>query len=283
MAKIIPQETILKKYFITSTLPTPWCPGCGGGSIGHAMLQAIERMQLDPKKITLVSGIGCNGHFTRHLKFDDLHVLHGRAPAVATGLKMARPDLHVIVIQGDGDAASIGGNHLIHAARRNIGIKILLSNNYTYGRTGGQRSPTTPRNSLTATSPFGMEEPAFDLCKLVAGAGATFVARGTAYHAVQLIDIVERAIAHPGFAFVEVMAPCPTQYGRKNPGSGVTPSEMLKWLKENSISVDKLSGKSEKSLEGKIITGIFVEKSLPEYSEAYNITRQKAQRGSKHA
>jgi 2-oxoglutarate ferredoxin oxidoreductase subunit beta len=283
MAKIIPQETILKKYFITSTLPTPWCPGCGSGSIGHALLQAIERMQLDPKKITLVSGIGCNGHFTRHLKFDDLHVLHGRAPAVATGLKMARPDLHVIVIQGDGDAASIGGNHLIHAARRNIGIKILLSNNYTYGRTGGQRSPTTPRNSLTATSPFGMEEPAFDLCKLVAGAGATFVARGTAYHAVQLIDIVERAIAHPGFAFVEVMAPCPTQYGRKNPGSGVTPSEMLKWLKENSISVDKLSGKSEKSLEGKIITGIFVEKSLPEYSEAYNLTRQKAQRGSKHA
>ena len=113
MAKIIPQEKILEKYFITRTLPTPWCPGCGSGSIGHALLQAIERMQLDPKKITLVSGIGCNGHFTRHLRFDDLHVLHGRAPAVATGLKMARPDLNVIVIQGDGDAGSIGGNHLI--------------------------------------------------------------------------------------------------------------------------------------------------------------------------
>jgi 2-oxoglutarate ferredoxin oxidoreductase subunit beta len=258
MAKIIPQETILKKYFLTETLPTPWCPGCGSGSIGHAMLQAIERLQLDPKKITLVSGIGCNGHFTRHLKFDDLHVLHGRAPAVATGLKMARPDLTVIVIQGDGDAASIGGNHFIHAARRNIGIKIILSNNYTYGRTGGQRSPTTPRDSFTATSPFGMEEPAFDLCRLAAGAGATFVARGTAYHAVQLIDIVERAIAHPGFAFVEVMAPCPTQYGRKNPETGMSPSQMLTWLKENSVPVEKTAGKSENALAGKFVTGIFV-------------------------
>ena len=196
---------------------------------------------------------------------------------------MARPDLNVILIQGDGDAASIGGNHLIHAARRNIGITVIVSNNYTYGRTGGQCSPTTPKSSFTATSPYGMSEPAFDLCNLVAGAGATFVARGTAYHVVQLIDIVERAIAHPGFAFVEVLAPCPTQYGRKNPETGMTPSEMLRWLKENSISVDKISKKSKKSLEGKIITGIFVEKSLPEYSEAYNITRQNAQKGSKHA
>jgi len=283
MAKIVPQEEILEKYFITHTLPTPWCPGCGSGSIGHAMLQAIERMQIDPKKVTLVSGIGCNGHFTRHLKFDDLHVLHGRAPAVATGLKMARPDLHVVVIQGDGDAASIGGNHLIHAARRNIGIKILAANNYTYGRTGGQRSPTTPRNRLTATSPYGMEEPAFDLCKLVAGAGATFVARGTAYHVVQLIDIVERAFAHPGFAFVEVMAPCPTQYGRKNPETGMSPSEMLAWLKDNSISIQKAAKKSEKSLAGKIVTGIFVEESAPEYSDAYKLVRQKAQKGSPHA
>lgn len=283
MAKIIPQEKILEKYFITSTLPTPWCPGCGSGSIGHAMLQAIERMQLDPKKISLVSGIGCNGHFTRHLRFDDLHVLHGRAPAVATGLKMARPDLNVIVIQGDGDAASIGGNHLVHAARRNIGITILVANNYTYGRTGGQCSSTTPKSSFTATSPYGMAEPAFDLCNLVAGAGGTFVARGTAYHVVQLIDIVERAIAHPGFAFVEVIAPCPTQYGRKNPESGGTPSEMLRWLKENSVSVDKLSKETEESLAGKIVTGIFVDRVLPEYSAEYKKVRQKAQKGSKHA
>ena len=279
MAKIIPQATILEKYFVTSTLPTQWCPGCGAGGIGHALLQAIERMQLDAKKVVLVSGIGCNGHFTRHLRLDDLHVLHGRAPAVATGLKMARPDLEVIVIQGDGDAASIGGNHLIHAARRNIGITTIVSNNYIYGRTGGQYSPTTPKKSISTSSPFGLEDPPFELCNLVVGAGATFVARGTSYHIIQLIDLVERAIKHPGFAFLEVIAPCPTSYGRKNPEAGITGPEMLKWQKENSVSIKKAAHMSEESLRGKIVTGILVDRIEPEYNAAYAKVRQRAQKG----
>ncbi len=278
MAKIIPQAEILEKYFVTDTMPTPWCPGCGSGSIGHALLQAIERMKLDPKKIVLVSGIGCNGHFTRHLRFDDLHVLHGRAPAVATGLKIARPDLEVITIQGDGDAASIGGNHFIHAARRNIGIKIIVSNNFIYGRTGGQYSPTTPKNSFSTTSPFGLEAPPFDLCDLMAGAGATFVARGTSYHVIQLIDLFEQAITHPGFSFIEVITPCPTSYGRKNPEWGSTGPEMLSWLKENSIPVEKASNMTKESLEGKIITGVFVDRIRPEYSTEYEKIRQRAQK-----
>ena len=279
MAKIIPQATILEKYFVTSTLPTQWCPGCGAGAIGHALLQAIERMQLDPQRVVLVSGIGCNGHFTRHLRFDDLHVLHGRAPAVATGLKMARPDLEIVVIQGDGDAASIGGNHLIHAARRNIGITTIVSNNYTYGRTGGQYSPTTPKKSISTSSPFGLEEPPFNLCNLVTGAGATFVARGTSYHIIQLIDLVERAIRHPGFAFLEIFAPCPTSYGRKNPETGITGPEMLRWQKENSVPIEKAAHMTEESLRGKIVTGILVERIEPEYSAAYDKVRRRAQKG----
>jgi 2-oxoglutarate ferredoxin oxidoreductase subunit beta len=279
MAKIIPQAKILEKYFIANILPTPWCPGCGNGSIGNALLRAIDRLELDQKKIVLVSGIGCNGYLTRYLKFDDLHVLHGRTPAVATGLKMARPDLKVIAIQGDGDAAAIGGNHLIHAARRNIGITTIVSNNFTYGRTGGQYGPTTPKSAVSTTSPFGLEEPPFDLCELMVAAGATFVARGTAYHVVQLIDLFEKGLSHPGFAFIEVFTQCPTSYGRKNPQKGATGPEMLRWQKENSISVEKAAHMPKESLEGKIVTGVFVHRTRPEYSKEYEKIRQRAQKG----
>ena len=278
MAKITPQAKILEKYLVANILPTPWCPGCGNGSIGHALLRAIERLQLDTKKIVLVSGIGCNGYLTRYLKFDDLHVLHGRTPAVATGLKMARPDLQVIAIQGDGDAAAIGGNHLIHAARRNIGITTIVSNNFIYGRTGGQYGPTTPKSSFSSTSPFGLEEPPFDLCDLMIAAGATFVARGTAYHVVQLIDFFEKGLSHPGFSFIEVITQCPTSYGRKNPEMGNTGPEMLRWQKENSIPVEKAAHMTKESLAGKIVRGIFVDRIRPEYSTEYEKIRRRAQK-----
>jgi 2-oxoglutarate ferredoxin oxidoreductase subunit beta len=281
MSKVIPQANIREKYFITSILPTPWCPGCGNGSLGNALLQAIDRLALDPKKIVLISGIGCNGYLTRYLKFDDLHVLHGRTPAVATGLKMARPDLKIITIQGDGDAAAIGGNHLIHAARRNIGITAIVSNNYIYGRTGGQFGPTTPRGAFSTTSPYGLEDPPFDLCNLMAAAGATFVARGTAYNVMQLIDIFTQGLSHPGFAFIEVITQCPTSYGRKNPEQGSSGPAMLKWQKENSISIEKAGKMSKEDLQGKIVTGVFVNLRGPEFSAEYEKVRQRARKGDK--
>ncbi len=281
MSKIIPQVKIREKYFITNILPTPWCPGCGNGSMGNALLQAIDRLKLDPKKIVLISGIGCNGYLTRYLKFDDLHALHGRTPAVATGLKMACPDLKIIAIQGDGDAAAIGGNHLIHAARRNIGITTIVSNNFIYGRTGGQFGPTTPKGAFSTTSPYGLEDPPFDLCNLMVASGATFVARGTAYNVVQLIDLIMRGLIHPGFAFIEVITQCPTSYGRKNPGKGSTGPEMLRWQKENSIRVEKAANMPKEALEGKIVTGIFVDYIRPEFSAEYEKVRQRAQKGDR--
>ena len=279
MAKIIPLAEIREKYFITSILPTPWCPGCGNGSLGNGLLQAIHRTGLDPKKIVLISGIGCNGYLTRYLRFDDLHVLHGRTPAVATGLKMARPDLKVIAIQGDGDAAAIGGNHLIHAARRNIGVTTIVSNNFIYGRTGGQYGPTTPKGTFSTTSPFGLEEPPFDLCALMVAAGANFVARGTSYHVMQLIDLMERGLTHPGFSFLEVITQCPTSYGRKNPERGMTGPEMLRWQKENTIAIERADGMPEEELRGKIVTGIFVDRNRPEYGPEYEKVRRRAQKG----
>jgi 2-oxoglutarate ferredoxin oxidoreductase subunit beta len=278
MPKITPLEKLREDYLLTEILPTPWCPGCGNGSIGNALLQAIKRLNLDPRKIVLISGIGCNGYLTRYLRFDDLHVLHGRTPAVATGLKMARPELKVVAVQGDGDAAAIGGNHLIHAARRNIAITTIVSNNFIYGRTGGQYGPTTPTGALSTTSPYGLNEPPFDLCDLMVAAGATFVARGTAYHVVPLIDFLERGLSHPGFAFIEVVTQCPTSFGRKNPEAGMTGPEMLKWQKENSISIEKAKNMPKESLNGKILTGVFVDTVRPEFSVEYEKLRQRAQK-----
>jgi 2-oxoglutarate ferredoxin oxidoreductase subunit beta len=278
MPKITPLEKLREDYLLTEILPTPWCPGCGNGSIGNALLQAIKRLNLDPRKIVLISGIGCNGYLTRYLRFDDLHVLHGRTPAVATGLKMARPELKVVAVQGDGDAAAIGGNHLIHAARRNIAITTIVSNNFIYGRTGGQYGPTTPTGALSTTSPYGLNEPPFDLCDLMVAAGATFVARGTAYHVVPLIDFLERGLSHPGFAFIEVVTQCPTSFGRKNPEAGMTGPEMLKWQKENSISIEKAKNMPKESLNGKILTGVFVDTVRPEFSAEYEKLRRRAQK-----
>jgi 2-oxoglutarate/2-oxoacid ferredoxin oxidoreductase subunit beta len=281
MAKFIPLDKIREKYFFTNILPTPWCKGCGNGSLGNALLQAYERLGFERKKTVLISGIGCNGYLTRYLKFDDLHALHGRTPAMATGLKMARPDLKIITIQGDGDAAAIGGNHLIHVARRNIGITSIVSNNYTYGRTGGQYGPTSEKGSYSTTSPWGLEEPPFDLCNLMVAAGANFVARGTAYHVVQLADLMEKALAHKGFSFVEVITQCPTNYGRRNPGAGATGPSMLRWQKENAIPIEQAAGMSEEALKGKIVTGIFVDRNRPEYNEQYDQVRQRAQKGGR--
>ncbi|OQX51968.1 MAG: 2-oxoacid:ferredoxin oxidoreductase subunit beta, partial [Candidatus Cloacimonas sp. 4484_209] len=200
--------------------------------------------------------------------FCTLHTTHGRALAFATGIKFARPDMNVVVVMGDGDCAAIGGNHFIHAARRNIDITAIVFNNEIYGMTGGQKSPTMLRGFFSTTSPYGNAEPPFDLCKLAIGAGAVFVARGTEYHVPALDSIIYKALQKKGFSFVEALSMCPTSFGRRNKLTADA-TKNLEWLKANSITVKKAEGMSEEELKGKIVIGIFKDSSREEFTEYY--------------
>ncbi|HHY93318.1 MAG TPA: 2-oxoglutarate ferredoxin oxidoreductase subunit beta, partial [Firmicutes bacterium] len=221
-------------YLRQNKLPHIWCPGCGDGIIVGALLRAIDKLGWSKDETVVVTGIGCSARSNAILDFNTFQTTHGRALGFATGLKLARPELKVVVITGDGDGAGIGGNHLIHAARRNIGITTLLVNNSIYGMTGGQYSPLTPAGSRATTAPYGMVEPAFDVCRLVEGAGASFVARGTVYHVRQLDELIMAALSHKGFALVEVVAQCPTGFGRRNKMK--SPAEMMKWQRDHAVT-----------------------------------------------
>lgn len=183
---------LLDKYFRMDKLPHIWCPGCGHGIIMKAVVDAIDDMGLEKDKVCIVSGIGCSSRAPGYMDFNTLHTTHGRALAFATGIKMANPELHVIVVSGDGDSAAIGGNHLIHAARRNIDITTIIFNNNIYGMTGGQYSPTTPTGEKGTTAPYGNIDKNFDLCELSKAAGATYVGRATAYHAKMIKNLTKK-------------------------------------------------------------------------------------------
>jgi len=207
----------LQKYLREEVKSTPFCPGCGHGILLGLILRAIDRLDLDMKRMLFVSGIGCAAWIpSPNFRADTLHTLHGRALAFATGAKLVNPDLHVMVISGDGDLSSIGGNHLIHAARRNIDLTVVCANNMVYGMTGGQVAPTTPTGALSATTPIGNPYRPFDLARLVKAAGAAYVARGSVTRPYDLVSYIARAIETPAFSFVEAMSPCPTQFGRRN-------------------------------------------------------------------
>ena len=206
----------LEKYLRSEKMPTTWCPGCGIGTIVQAFLRAVDELKIEPEKIVVVSGIGCTGRIPQYLKFDGAHVLHGRAIPVALGIKLARPDLKVVVFGGDGDLLSIGGNHLIHAARRNADLVVIENNNFIYGLTGGQVAPTTPKETFTYTSPYGPDSKPMDAIKLVAAAGATFVARWSTAYPVLLKESIKKALNHRGFSFIEVISQCPELFGRIN-------------------------------------------------------------------
>jgi len=209
-------------------LPTTWCPGCGNGIILGAFLRAclrlIDNKELEMEDIVVVSGIGCSGRVTQFLKFSSIHSTHGRAIPLATGIKLANPRLNVVVMMGDGDALAIGGNHFIHAARRNVDLTAIIFNNSLYGMTGGQLSPTTNEGERTPSSPFGNIERPFNIAELAIAAGATYVARWTTFHVKQLQKSIEDALTHRGFAVVEVITGCPTRTKKK-------PSELLKMQK----------------------------------------------------
>lgn len=247
---------------------TTTCPGCGNGIITQAILRAIEELGLDMDDFIFVSGIGCAAWIPSPLfAADTLHTTHGRPIAFATGIKLALPGKNVMVASGDGDLAAIGGNHLIHAARRNIDLTVVLVNNGIYGMTGGQTAPTTPRGTITITSPYGALEHPFDICAMVAAAGAPYVARWTTYHPRQMTRSIKKGIQKKGFALVEAISQCPVQFGRAAKlGKAV---DMLKYYKDKSISWKKAVDLNEEDLEDKIIVGEFMDIEKPELASEW--------------
>ncbi|MFV2040053.1 MAG: thiamine pyrophosphate-dependent enzyme [Acidimicrobiales bacterium] len=220
--------TDVKTYLREWAMPHVLCPGCAHGIVLRSFLEAVDQLQLDRDKVAMVAGIGCSSRLVGYADFCTLHGTHGRAPAFATGLKLARPDLEVVVVTGDGDGLAIGGNHLIHAARRNIDMTVLLFNNSIYGMTGGQAAPTTPQGAIASTTPAGNTEASFDACRLLMGAGASFVARVLAATPIEMTKVMAEAMGHRGFAFIEVVSDCPEYFGRYNKAGGG--AEMLTFL-----------------------------------------------------
>ena len=259
--------------------PHVWCPGCGIGTMLGALIRAIDRVGYEKDEVVLVSGIGCSGRLPVYVDFNTLHTTHGRALTFATGVKLAKPDLKVIVIMGDGDATAIGGNHLIHAARRNIDLTAIIVNNQIYGMTGGQASPTTPHGMKSTTTVYSNIEHAFNISDLAAAAGASFVARGTVYHAKLLDALMEKAFLKQGFSVVEVMSHCHTHYGKLNRmGSAV---EMMEWQRDHAVTVEKARAMKREESADKIVIGILVDRELPVYQRDYNDVRKRAKETGK--
>jgi 2-oxoglutarate ferredoxin oxidoreductase subunit beta len=264
----------IKDYLRERFFPHLWCPGCGHGTVLNGLLQAVEKLGLSRNEIVMVSGIGCSSRITGYVDFHTLHTIHGRALAFATGVKMARPELNLIVPMGDGDALAIGGNHFIHAARRNIDITAIVMNNRIYGMTGGQYSPLSGENIRATTAPYLTIDPSFDVVELAKAAGATFVARTTTYHIQQMTDIIRQAILHEGFSVVEILSQCPTYFGRKNKAGDA--ADMIQYFKKNTTA---MGSKAKKENPDLLERGIFVQKEMPEYCSEYDKVVQKALKG----
>ncbi|SFM46828.1 thiamine pyrophosphate-dependent enzyme [Thermodesulforhabdus norvegica] len=260
----------LKKYIRPHVKKTTFCPGCGNGIVAQAILRAIDDLGLDIDDFVFVSGIGCSAWIPSPLfNADTLHTTHGRPVAYATGVKLALPEKNVMVVSGDGDLASIGGNHLIHAARRNLGIIVIMINNSIYGMTGGQAGPTSPHGLRTVTSPYGTLEYPFDIAPLVAAAGAPYVARWTTLQVRPLTRSIKKALQRRSFSFIEVISQCPVQFGRASGLGRVT--SILDYYKKNSVRIDKASRLSPEEMKQKIVIGEFVDEEKPELTEQWQI------------
>ena len=265
------------KYLRPDKLPHIWCPGCGHGIVLKAMLRAIDKAGLDKDNVCVISGIGCSSRTPGYVDFNTLHTIHGRALSFATGVKFAQPKLKVIVVTGDGDALAIGGNHFIHTCRRNIDLTVLVMTNATYGMTGGQYSPTTPLGAVATTSRYGSIEPPFDTCEMAKAAGATFVARGTAYHTLELEKTIYEALEHTGTSVVDIIDACPTYYGRANKYKSAT--HMMEAIeKDGTVNVKQADKLPPEKLEGKVLRGVLHKVDRPEYCEQYEtLIMEKAQ------
>jgi 2-oxoglutarate ferredoxin oxidoreductase subunit beta len=269
------QPLVLNYLRAKKNFPHVWCPGCGHGIVMGSLIRAIDKLQYDKDKVSMVSGIGCSSRMTAYVDFNTLHTLHGRPIAFATGLKLANPDLPVIVITGDGDATAIGGNHFIHAARRNIDITVILLNNDTYGMTGGQISPTTPYGGRGSTAKAGNPEHPFDIPKLAIAAGATFVARSTAYHVPAMDRLIQQALENKGFSLVEVFSQCPTYDGKWNKRGDA--AEMIKYYKENAVHINSKDKYTEEELQTKFVIGVLHDEAKPEFTSEYQKIIEKYQ------
>jgi 2-oxoglutarate ferredoxin oxidoreductase subunit beta len=257
-----------QKYTRSHIQRTTTCPGCGIGTVSQAILRAIDELQLDIDDFIFVSGIGCSAWIpSPFYNADTLHTTHGRPIAFATGVKLGLPGKHVMVVSGDGDLTAIGGNHLIHAARRNIDLTVVLVNNGIYGMTGGQTAPTTPRGIKTVTSPYGAMEHHFDISPMIVAAGAAYVARWTTIHPRQMTRSIKKGIQKKGFALIEAVSQCPVQFGRASKLGGAV--DMLKHFKKNSIRIDKTQEMDEAALQDKIIVGEFVDREKAELSQQW--------------
>ncbi len=269
------QPLVLNYLRAKKQFPHVWCPGCGHGVVMGSLIRAIDKLNLSKDNVIMVSGIGCSSRMTAYVDFNTLHTLHGRPIAFATGVKLANPELPVIVITGDGDAIAIGGNHFIHAARRNIDITVILMNNNIYGMTGGQVSPTTPYGARGSTARVGNPEHPFDISQLAITAGASFVARSTAYHVPAMDRLIQQALENKGFSLVEIFSQCPTYEGKWNK-RGDAP-QMLKHYKDNAIPVTSRSKYTEEQLKEKFLIGILHHQPKAEFTSEYQKIIEKYQ------
>ena len=266
-------SNLIYKYMRPEHLPQIWCPGCGNGIIMRDVAQAIENLGLSRNQTVIVSGVGCSSRAAGYMDFNTIHTTHGRAIAFATGIKLANPELEVIVIAGDGDISAIGGNHLIHAARRNIGLTVVVMNNSTYGMTGGQYSPTTPTNAYGTTAPYGNLDRSFDIAGLAYGAGASYAARGSAYHVQQTIGLIQDGIRNKGFSIIDVASICPTYYGRKNKKGDAV--EMMKWQRDHGVTVEQAAKMDPEQLKDKLVIGLLHHAQYPEFTYKYDMLIKK--------
>lgn len=274
----VEMKTLRQEYLRhDKKFPHVWCPGCGNGIVLSALLRAIHRLGLSKDEIVLASGIGCSGRMPTYVDFNTLHTTHGRALTFATGIKLAKPELTVITVMGDGDATAIGGNHFIHAARRNLDLTAIIINNQIYGMTGGQYSPTTPYGARAATAVHGHIEHAFSIAELAVTAGASFVARGTVFHAAQLDTLIEKAVKKVGFSVVEIMSNCHVQFGRRN--EMAQPVTMMEWFRDHAVKKsadDPTVSGSPDSLDSLFPIGVLVDVDKPNYITEYQKIREQS-------
>lgn len=263
-----------EKYLKEGVLPHMWCSGCGIGVMLGALLRSFEELGYAKNEVVVVTGIGCTGKADDYLVTNALHTTHGRALAFATGIKAVRPELKIVALMGDGDSVTIGGNHFIHAARRNIDVTAIVNNNFNYGMTGGQASGTTPGGKLSSTTLYGNPEDDFDISALACTAGANYVARTTIAHGWEMQQLIKEALTKKGFSLVEVLSPCPTNYGKRNKMG--EPLDMLRWLRKNCVPSDAYAKLGEAEKEGSFIIGKLCERDKPDFNTRYAEIQEKA-------
>ncbi|WP_331775969.1 2-oxoglutarate ferredoxin oxidoreductase subunit beta [Sulfurospirillum sp. 1612] len=268
------------KYLRVEKMPTLWCWGCGDGVILKSVIRAIDKMGWSMDDVCIVSGIGCSGRFSSYIDCNTVHTTHGRAIAYATGIKLANPDKHVIVVTGDGDGLAIGGNHTIHGCRRNIDLNHIVINNFIYGLTNSQTSPTTPKGMWTVTAQFGNVDPTFDACKLAEGAGATFIGRESVLDPKKIEKVLVEGFSHKGYSFFDIFSNCHINLGRKNKmGEAVL---NLNWIDSMTVSKKKFDAMSEEEKVGKFPMGVLKkDDDALEYCEAYAKVIEAAQNKTK--